>query len=103
MRREYRGKSPRFGTNSRPERDGLIQYRSANRPGWTVCQTPHYAARMSHPRPFYYLENFCTALSWLQERYEDVLAEAERSFIDRFLGLPRAPAALLVRMIGRKG
>jgi VRR-NUC domain/FAN1, HTH domain/Fanconi anemia-associated nuclease SAP domain len=58
---------------------------------------------MSHPRPFYYLENFHTALVWLRERYGDLLNGDEQAFIERFEGLPREPAALLVRMIGRKG
>jgi hypothetical protein len=58
---------------------------------------------MLHPRPFYYLENFCTALAWLRQRYGDLLNEAEQVFIARFHELPRESAALLVRMIGRKG
>jgi hypothetical protein len=58
---------------------------------------------MLHPRPFYYLENFCTALAWLQQRYGDLLDETERAFIARFHDLPQPSAALLVRMIGRKG
>lgn len=57
----------------------------------------------SHPRPFYYLDNFRTALNWLRERYGDVLKEDEHAFIDRFQRVPRESAALLVRMIGRKG
>ena len=63
----------------------------------------HYASSMLHPRPFYYLENFCTALAWLRQRYEDLLNETEHAFIARFQELPRESAALLVRMIGRKG
>jgi hypothetical protein len=63
----------------------------------------HYALLMSHPRPFYYLENFCTALAWLGERYGDLLSEAELAFMERFHTLPRESAGLLVRMIGRKG
>jgi hypothetical protein len=58
---------------------------------------------MLHPRPFYYLENFATALAWLQQRYDDLLDESERAFMVSFGELPRASAALLVRMIGRKG
>jgi hypothetical protein len=58
---------------------------------------------MLHPRPFYYLENFSAALGWLQGRYRDLLDETEHGFISRFLELPCEPAALLVRMIGRKG
>jgi hypothetical protein len=63
----------------------------------------HYASYMLHPRPFYYLENFCTALAWLRQRYGDLLNAAEHAFITRFHELPRESAALLVRMIGRKG
>jgi hypothetical protein len=58
---------------------------------------------MLHPRPFYYLENFCTALAWLRQRYGDLLNETEHAFIASFHELPRDSAALLVRMIGRKG
>lgn len=63
----------------------------------------HYASFMPHPRPFYYLENFCTALAWLQRRYGDLLNDGEQRFIAAFGELPRESAALLVRMIGRKG
>ncbi len=58
---------------------------------------------MAHPRPFYYLENFLTALAGLCERYGDLLDETEKDFIDQFRRLPQVSAALLVRMIGRKG
>jgi VRR-NUC domain/FAN1, HTH domain len=58
---------------------------------------------MSHPRPFYYLENFCTALAWLQERYGDLLSEPELAFMATFHQLPRESGGLLVRMLGRKG
>ena len=58
---------------------------------------------MSHPRPFYYLENFRTALDWLRTRYGDLLNESEWDFISRFPGLPLESAALLVRMVGRQG
>ena len=56
-----------------------------------------------HPRPFYYLENFSTALAWLRQRYGDLLNDAEHGFMARLQELPRESAALLVRMIGRKG
>jgi len=58
---------------------------------------------MPHPRPFYYLENFTTALGWLQQRYGDLLNETEVAFIERFQHLPLASSALLVRMLGRRG
>jgi hypothetical protein len=66
-------------------------------------QAWNYASRMSHPRPYYYLENFCTALAWLQQRYGDLLNPTEHAFMERFHVLPRKSAALLVRMVGRKG
>jgi len=56
-----------------------------------------------HPRPFYYLENFQTALAWLRQRYDDLLSEEERAFMRAFQALPQASSALLVRMIMRKG
>jgi hypothetical protein len=58
---------------------------------------------MPHPRPFYYLENFNTALGWLQQRYGDLLNETEVGFIERFQQLPLQSSALLVRMLGRRG
>src|SRR5882724_2317192 len=57
----------------------------------------------AHPRPFYYLENFQTALAWLRQRYDDLLNDEERSFMRAFEALPQASSALLVRMIMRKG
>jgi hypothetical protein len=55
------------------------------------------------PAPFYYLDHFHTALSWLKERYGDLLSPAEREFIAEFSRLPRASQALLVRLIMRRG
>ncbi|MEP6548740.1 MAG: VRR-NUC domain-containing protein [Gammaproteobacteria bacterium] len=52
---------------------------------------------------FYYLDHFHTALSWLKERYADLLSSAESEFIAEFLRLPRASQALLVRLIMRRG
>jgi len=52
---------------------------------------------------FYYHENFGKVLAWLRQRYEDLLAPEERHFIDLFFSLPLGPAALLVRMITRRG
>ena len=54
------------------------------------------------PAQFYYLEHFHTALSWLKERYGDLLSPAENEFIAEFLRLPRASQALLVRLIMRR-
>jgi hypothetical protein len=53
--------------------------------------------------PFYYLNNFKTVLSSLEERYRDLLSADELQFIAQFAELPRPSCALLVRMIMRKG
>jgi VRR-NUC domain/Fanconi anemia-associated nuclease SAP domain len=55
------------------------------------------------PAPLYYLDHFHTALSWLKERYGDLLSPAENEFIAEFGRLPRASQALLVRLIMRRG
>ncbi len=52
---------------------------------------------------FYYLENFRKVLGWLRARYEDLLTPPERDFADSFNRLPKESAALLVRMITRRG
>jgi hypothetical protein len=46
-------------------------------------------------RPFYYLDNFRTALHSLQQRYGDLLSDAERDFLTTFGRLPPLSAALL--------
>ncbi len=53
--------------------------------------------------PFYYLNNFKTVLSSLEERYLDLLSDEEQQFIAQFAELPRPSRALMVRMIMRKG
>ncbi|TDV67826.1 VRR-NUC domain-containing protein [Pseudomonas sp. LP_7_YM] len=53
--------------------------------------------------PFYYLENFRQVLSWIGQRYDDLLVDEERLFIEGFARLPQAAQALLVRMVMRKG
>jgi hypothetical protein len=53
--------------------------------------------------PFYYLNNFKTVLSSLEERYRNLLSADELHFIAQFAELPRPSCALLVRMIMRKG
>jgi hypothetical protein len=53
--------------------------------------------------PFYYLENFQRALGSLQSRYADLLTETEQSFIRSFQSAPQPSAALLVRMLMRRG
>lgn len=52
---------------------------------------------------FYYLANFQQALSWLKERYSDLLIDSERQFLTQFGELNTSSQALLVRMIMRKG
>jgi hypothetical protein len=56
-----------------------------------------------HPRPFYYLENFSSALTSLTARYADLLSADEHDFIREFAGLPLNARAMLVRMVGRRG
>jgi hypothetical protein len=51
----------------------------------------------------YYLHNFCTALQWLTERYNDLLSGEEKNFIREFTALPWPSQSLLVRLIMRKG
>lgn len=53
--------------------------------------------------PFYYLYNFRQVLSWVEQRYADLLDDHERGFIHTFLTLPAPAQALLVRMVMRKG
>ncbi|WP_439862059.1 VRR-NUC domain-containing protein [Pseudomonas sp. MBLB4136] len=52
---------------------------------------------------FYYLSNFRSALAWIDERYRDLLSDAEQAFIQHFAGLDLAAQALLVRLVMRKG
>jgi hypothetical protein len=58
---------------------------------------------MSTPDPFYYLANFKEALAWVVDRNSDLLSMEELSFNERFLELPFASQALLVRLIMRRG
>lgn len=53
--------------------------------------------------PFYYLQNFLTALRWVQARYADLLTPTELNFIQEFEQLGQPSQALLVRMVMRKG
>jgi hypothetical protein len=53
--------------------------------------------------PFYYLENFHQVLTWIGERYDDLLNADERRFLTSFPALPQASRALFVRMVMRKG
>jgi hypothetical protein len=61
------------------------------------------ARRAPLPDPFYYLNNFQTVLSSIEERYAQLLSFEERQFMVRFRGLPQASRALLVRMVTRRG
>jgi hypothetical protein len=51
----------------------------------------------------YYLDNFCTALAWVGERYADLLDTEEQAFLHEFAELPQPSQALLVRLVMRKG
>lgn len=53
--------------------------------------------------PDYYLGNFRFLLDWVWARYEDLLNEDEREFVQRFYRLGRDAQCLLVRLSGRKG
>jgi len=53
--------------------------------------------------PFYYLENFEFVLTWVEQRYPDVLAPEELAFIQQYRGLPKESRALMVRMVMRRG
>jgi hypothetical protein len=55
------------------------------------------------PPPFYYLDNFQRALDWIAQRYSDLLADEELSFLHQFHALPQQSRALLVRMVMRQG
>ncbi|TDX31457.1 VRR-NUC domain-containing protein [Modicisalibacter xianhensis] len=57
----------------------------------------------SRDDPLYYLKNFQAVLSWVNERYRDLVTAEEREFIETFPSLPEPARALLVRMIMRKG
>lgn len=61
------------------------------------------SAERSEPPPRYYLDNYRELLHWVATRYADLLLPAEQTFIARFSALDDAVAALLVRMITRKG
>lgn len=60
-------------------------------------------ARGPLPDPFYYLNNFQSVLSSLDERYADLWSAEEREFLATWSGLPVASRALLVRMVMRAG
>ncbi|WP_454695022.1 VRR-NUC domain-containing protein [Achromobacter aegrifaciens] len=52
---------------------------------------------------YYYLHNFQRALTWVGDRYADLLDAAERRFMTDFPALPQASQALMVRMLMRRG
>src|SRR3989338_7744988 len=66
----------------------------------TATDTPMQSQLDPH---FYYLANFRQALTWLEERYADLLNEAEHEFVRQFFAMDTPAQALLVRMIMRKG
>ena len=51
--------------------------------------------------PRYYLDNFRTALNWVEARSNDLLRSNERDFLMVFAQLPDASQALLVRLVMR--
>lgn len=51
----------------------------------------------------YYLDNFRTLLATVSDRYDDLLTDPERHFIQAFSRLDTASARLLVRFYTRKG
>lgn len=53
--------------------------------------------------PLYYLDNFQLVLTWVRERYSDLLTPEEYALIERFPLLPTAARALFVRMVMRRG
>jgi hypothetical protein len=59
--------------------------------------------RVVLPDPFYYLSNFETVITSLNERYADLWSDVEQQFLATFNGLPKASRALLVRMVMREG
>ena len=52
---------------------------------------------------FYYHSNFCEMLSFVFERYENILREEHLAFIERFFSLPVPTQCLYARLAGRKG
>ncbi|WP_027858445.1 VRR-NUC domain-containing protein [Marinobacterium jannaschii] len=53
--------------------------------------------------PFYYLENFLTALQWVMRQHAALLSPGELSRLAEFQQLPQEAQALLVRLLMRKG
>jgi hypothetical protein len=55
------------------------------------------------PDSWYYLSNFERALTWIAQRYSDLLNHEEHAFLNDFAGMPQGSRGLLVRMLMRKG
>lgn len=55
------------------------------------------------PEPLHYLHNFHAVLTWIGERYTNLLDDQERTFIAAFAELPGTSQTLSVRMVMRKG
>ncbi len=65
---------------------------------------PESSATPQRPLPVgYYLDNFETVLGTVRERYEDLLAPAEREFLVAFEALSIDARRLYVRLLSRKG
>ena len=52
---------------------------------------------------YYYHSNFCEMLTFVAERYGDVLQEEHHAFIEGFSALPEPAQCLYARLSGRKG
>lgn len=52
---------------------------------------------------WYYWQNYQFLLTWIMQRYADLLLPDEKAFCEQFHSLPRASQALLVRLLMRKG
>jgi len=52
---------------------------------------------------YYYHSNFCEMLTFVAERYAEVLEEQHLNFIDAFMALPVPAQCLYARLAGRKG
>ena len=52
---------------------------------------------------YYYHSNFCEMLRFVAKRYDDVLQDEHKDFIDDFMALPVPAQCLYARLAGRKG
>lgn len=68
---------------------------------------PHLGRKVARParrlEPLYYLRSFRAALASINERYADLLDDAELDFLQQFSSLPDPVQCLLTRLLMRKG